>query len=53
VFAFIYRFKPLPFIGVEEDLKVPVIDLNITEGGGGTKEDVKVPTKNLNKTEGG
>ncbi len=53
VFAFIYRFKELPFIGVEEALKVPVIDLGITEVGGGTEENVEVPTKNLNKTEGG
>ncbi len=42
VFAFIYRFKELPFIGVEEALKVPVIDLGITEVGAGIEEDIKV-----------
>ena len=52
VFAFIYRFGPLPFIGVEEGLKVPVIDLKITEGGGGTKEDVKVPAVGLEIAKG-
>ena len=56
VFAFIYRFKSLPFIGVEEALKVPVIDLNITEQAESVEEsveeDVKVPTRNLNKAEG-
>ena len=30
VFAFIYRFKPLPYVGLE-DVNVPVIDLNMTE----------------------
>jgi len=53
VFAFIYRFKPLPYIGLEEDLKVPVIDLNITERGVGIEKDLEALTKNLNKTEGG
>lgn len=53
VFAFIYRFKPLPYIGLEEDLKVPVIDLNMTERGGGIEKDLEVTTKNPNKTEGG
>ena len=52
VFAFIYRFKLLPYIGVEEDLKVPVLDLDMTEQGGDTEEDVEVPTKNLNMTKG-
>ena len=56
VFAFIYRFGPLPYIGMEEDLKVPVIDLDIiergTERGGDIENDLEVPTKNLNKTEG-
>ena len=32
VFAFIYRFKPLPYIGLE-DVNVPVIDLDITQAG--------------------
>ncbi|MHC4123810.1 MAG: LemA family protein [Planctomycetota bacterium] len=29
-FAFIYRYKLLPYIGLEEDVNVPVIDLNMT-----------------------
>jgi len=53
VFAFIYRFKPLPYIGLEEDLKVPVIDLNMTERGADIEKDLEALTKNLNKTEGG
>lgn len=32
VFAFIYRFKPLPYVGLE-DVNVPVIDLDITQAG--------------------
>ncbi len=32
VFAFIYRFKPLPYIGLE-DVNVPVIDLDIIHAG--------------------
>jgi LemA protein len=32
VFAFIYRFKLLPYIGLE-DVNVPVIDLDITQAG--------------------
>lgn len=43
VFAFIYRFKPLPYVGLEEDLKVPVIDLDIIERGADTEDDVVVP----------
>ena len=54
VFAFIYRYKPLPYIGLEEELKVPVLDLNMTmtEREGSIEEDVEFPTKNLNMTEG-
>lgn len=52
VFGLIYRFKPLPYIGLEEELKVPVLDLNMTERGGSIEEDVEFPTKNLNMTEG-
>ena len=51
VFAFIYRFKPLPYIGLE-DVNVPVIDLGITKPGTVIKEDLEVPPNNLNKAEG-
>ncbi len=50
VFALIYRFKPLPFIGVEEDLKVPVIDLDITQGGAAIEGDVEVPARSKDMT---
>ncbi|MHC4075614.1 MAG: LemA family protein [Planctomycetota bacterium] len=30
VFAFVYRYKTLPYIGLEEDVNVPVIDLDMT-----------------------
>lgn len=42
VFAFIYRFKPLPYIGLEEDLKVPVIDLDIIGRSADTEDNVVV-----------
>jgi LemA protein len=50
VFAFIYRFKPLPFIGVEEDLEVPVIDLDITQDGTAIEGGVEVPTRSKDMT---
>jgi LemA protein len=50
VFAFIYRFKPLPFIGVEEDLEVPVIDLDITQGGTAIEGGVEVPIRSKDMT---
>ncbi len=31
VFAFIYRFEALPYIGLVEDVKIPEIDFNIKE----------------------
>ncbi|MHC4293967.1 MAG: LemA family protein [Planctomycetota bacterium] len=31
VFAFVYQFEAVPYIGLEEDVKVPQIDLNIKE----------------------
>jgi LemA protein len=43
VFAFIYRFKPLPYIGLEEQVDVPVIDLDVTQGRAAIKGDVEVP----------
>ena len=51
VFAFIYRFKPLPYIGLE-DVNVPVIDLDMTEPEAVTEEDLDVPVNNLKKAEG-
>jgi LemA protein len=30
IFAFVYRYKTLPYIGLEEDVNVPVIDLDMT-----------------------
>jgi len=41
VFAFIYRYKPLPYIGLE-DVNVPVIDLDMMQVGADIEEDVKV-----------
>jgi len=51
VFAFIYRYKPLPYMGLE-DVNVPVIELDMTEPEAFVEEVVEVPTNNLNKTEG-
>jgi hypothetical protein len=52
VFAFIYRFKPLPYIGLEEELKVPVIDLVITETEAVLEEGLVVSPNDLNEAEG-
>lgn len=51
IFAFIYRYKPLPYMGLE-DVNVPVIDLNMAEPKKVVEEVVEVPASNLNKTEG-
>ncbi len=65
VFAFIYGFKPLPYMGLE-DVNVPVIDLDMTKPeivtgdpqtqssafGDPTGEDLEVFPNNLNKAEG-
>ena len=37
VFAFVYRFRPFAYIGLEEEVKVPLIDLKITEPGVGAR----------------
>jgi LemA protein len=50
-FAFIYRYKSLPYMGLE-DVNVPVIDLDMTEPETVVEEVVEVPASNLNKTEG-
>lgn len=39
VFAFIYRFEALPYIGLKEELKVPLIDLKMTERRGDVEEE--------------
>lgn len=52
VFAFIYRFKPLPYIGLEEDLKVPLIDLKMREPEAVTHEERMVLPNNSDKAEG-
>jgi LemA protein len=52
VFAFFYRFKPLPYIGLEEQVDVPVIDLDVTQGRAAIEGDAEVPANYLNKTEG-
>jgi LemA protein len=51
VFAFIYRCKPLPYIGLE-DVNVPVIDLDMTEQETVLKESLGLSTKDLSKAEG-
>jgi len=52
IFAIIYRFKPLPYIGLEEELKVPLIDLKMREPETVVEEVADVPANNLNTTEG-
>ncbi|MHC4655788.1 MAG: LemA family protein, partial [Planctomycetota bacterium] len=52
VFAFVYRFKTLPYIGLEEDLKVPVIDLKMREPEAFTEEELMVSPNNSDKAEG-
>ena len=51
VFAFIYRFKPLPYMGLE-DVNVPVVDLDMTKSETVVEEAAEVPANNPNKTEG-
>ncbi|MHC4396153.1 MAG: LemA family protein [Planctomycetota bacterium] len=51
VFAFIYRYKPLPYIGLE-DVDVPVIDLDMTEAETIIEKNMEVSTKDLSKAEG-
>ena len=50
VFAFIYRYKPLPYMGIE-DVNVPLVELEMTKSETVVKE-AEVPANNLNKTEG-
>lgn len=51
VFAFIYRFKPLPYMGIE-NVNVPLLDLDMTKSEKVVEEVTEVPADNLNKTEG-
>ncbi len=51
VFAFIYRYKSLPYMGLE-DVNVPLLDLDMTEPETVVEEVGEVPASNLNKTEG-
>ncbi len=51
IFAFIYRYKSLPYMGLE-DVNVPVIDLDMTKPETVVEKVVEVPANNLNKTEG-
>ncbi len=51
IFAFIYRYKFLPYMGLE-DVNVPVIDLDMTKPETIVEKVVEVPANNLNKTEG-
>jgi LemA protein len=52
VFAFIYRFKFIDYIGLkEEEIDIPVIDLNIARAENVTQVDVEVPDANGNNSE--
>ena len=39
MFAFIYRFEALPYIGLKEELRVPLIDLKMTEREGDVEKE--------------
>jgi LemA protein len=51
VFAFIYRYKPLPYMGIE-DFHVPVVELEMTKPPTTVKLTTDVPAAGPNKTEG-
>ena len=51
VFAFIYRFKPLPYMGIE-DFHVPLVELEMTKSETVTEKAAEVPADNQNNTEG-
>jgi LemA protein len=38
VFALVYRYGPLTYIGLKEEVSVPAIDLNMTDGGEQARE---------------
>jgi LemA protein len=52
MFAYIYGFKPIEYIGLkEEEVDIPVIDLNITRAGTVTDGDTEVPGASRNIAE--
>jgi LemA protein len=51
VFAFIYRYKPLPYMGIE-DVYVPLVDLDMHNSEKVADETAEVPANDPNKTEG-
>jgi LemA protein len=51
VFAFIYRYKPLPYMGIE-DVNVPLVDLDMNNSEKVIEEGAEVPADNQNNTEG-
>jgi LemA protein len=51
VFAFIYRYKPLPYMGIE-DFHVPVVDLEMTTPVTAGQEAAEASAEDPNKTEG-
>ncbi len=52
VFAFIYRFRFIDYIGLkEEEVDIPVIDLNIVRAGTVTEADTEVPAASGNIAE--
>lgn len=52
VFAFIYRHNAIEYIGLTENVEVPVIDLNISRQGASVNQQPQVGAGNADKTEG-
>jgi len=48
IFAFIYRYSLHPYIGLKEEVEVPIIDLDMTGQQKKVKEDIKVNTSSHN-----
>ena len=46
VFAFIYRFKSLPYIGLEEELRVPEFDLSMEKAKSLDQDDLGAKVSN-------
>lgn len=51
VFAFIYRYKPLPYMGIE-DFHVPIVELEMTKPVTPIEEETGFSADDPNKTEG-
>ncbi|MCK4784146.1 MAG: hypothetical protein KAV87_10370 [Desulfobacteraceae bacterium] len=52
MFAFIYGFRFIDYIGLkEEEVDIPVIDLNIARAGTVTEADAEVPAASENIAE--